>query len=136
MRATAAGAARCTTSLRGRPMTARRLRAGGGRRPRVQGGSMRHGGAAEQGPCSRAAAHRTQVDDGGAGPRPAAVGDDDAVPGPAAAGDGGALVLMDKTRIHIRSGSVGTYTFFTTGFPRFLSIHGARGLLALNKAVI
>jgi hypothetical protein len=48
---------------------------------------------------------------------------------------GGAL-LTDKTRIHLRSASVRTYTFFTTGFPRFLSIRGARGLLALNQALI
>jgi hypothetical protein len=38
------------------------------------------------------------------------------------------LVLTDKRRIPLRSASVWTYTFFTTGFPRFLSIHGARGL--------
>jgi hypothetical protein len=49
---------------------------------------------------------------------------------------GGAAVLTDKTRIHLRSASVRTYTFFTTGFPRFLSIHGARGLLALNQVLI
>jgi hypothetical protein len=49
-------------------------------------------------------------------------------------GQGG--VLMDKTRIHLRSASVRTYTFFTTGFPRFLSIRGARGLLALNQVLI
>jgi hypothetical protein len=30
----------------------------------------------------------------------------------------------------------GPHTFFTTGFPRFLSIRGARGLLALNQALI
>jgi hypothetical protein len=45
-------------------------------------------------------------------------------------------LLTDKTRIHLRSTSVRTYTFFTTGFPRFLSIRGARGLLALNQALI
>jgi hypothetical protein len=45
-------------------------------------------------------------------------------------------VLTDKTRIHLRSASVWTYTFFTTGFPRFLSICGARGLLALNQVLI
>jgi hypothetical protein len=45
-------------------------------------------------------------------------------------------LLTDKTRIHLRSASVRTYTFFTTGFPRFLSIRGARGLLALNQALI
>jgi hypothetical protein len=37
-------------------------------------------------------------------------------------------LLMDKRRIHLRSASVRTYTFFTTGFPSFLSIRGARGL--------
>jgi hypothetical protein len=36
--------------------------------------------------------------------------------------------LTDKRRMHRRSASVRTYTFFTTGFPRFLSIRGARGL--------
>jgi hypothetical protein len=46
------------------------------------------------------------------------------------------LLLTDKTSIHLRSASVRTYTFFTTGFPRFLSIRGARGLLALNKVLI
>jgi hypothetical protein len=46
------------------------------------------------------------------------------------------LVLTDKTRIHLRSASVRTYTVFTTGFPRFLSIRGARGLLALNQVLI
>jgi hypothetical protein len=45
-------------------------------------------------------------------------------------------VLTDKTRIQLRSASVRTYTFFTTGFPRFLSIRGARGLLALNQVLI
>jgi hypothetical protein len=30
----------------------------------------------------------------------------------------------------------GPHTFFTTGFPRFLSIRGARGLLALNQVLI
>jgi hypothetical protein len=45
-------------------------------------------------------------------------------------------VLTDKTRIHLRSASVQTYTFFTTGFPRFLSIRGARGLLAVNQVLI
>jgi hypothetical protein len=39
-----------------------------------------------------------------------------------------AMLLTDKRRIHLRSASVWTYTFFTTGFPRFLSIRGARGL--------
>jgi hypothetical protein len=45
-------------------------------------------------------------------------------------------LLTDKTRIHLRSASVRTYTFFTTGFPRFLSIRRARGLLALNQVLI
>jgi hypothetical protein len=45
-------------------------------------------------------------------------------------------VLTDKRRIPLRSASVRTYTFFTTGFPRFLSIRGARGLLALNQVLI
>jgi prefoldin subunit 5 len=45
-------------------------------------------------------------------------------------------LLTDKTRIHLRSASVRTYTFFNTGFPRFLSIRGARGLLALNQVLI
>jgi hypothetical protein len=45
-------------------------------------------------------------------------------------------LLTDKTRIHLRSASVRTYTFFTMGFPRFLSIRGARGLLALNQVLI
>jgi hypothetical protein len=49
---------------------------------------------------------------------------------------GGWSLLTDKTRIHLRSSSVRTYTFFTTGFPRFLSIRGARGLLALNQVLI
>jgi hypothetical protein len=47
-----------------------------------------------------------------------------------------AYLLTDKTRIHLRSASVRTYTFFTTGFQRFLSIRGARGLLALNQVLI
>jgi hypothetical protein len=41
-------------------------------------------------------------------------------------------VLMDKKRIPLRSASVRTYTFFTMGFPRFLSIRGARGLQAFD----
>jgi hypothetical protein len=40
----------------------------------------------------------------------------------------GRSVLTDKRRIPLRSASVRTHTFFTTGFPRFLSIRGARGL--------
>jgi hypothetical protein len=50
--------------------------------------------------------------------------------------EGEAQVLTNKTRIHLRFASVRTYTFFTTGFPRFLSIRGARGLLALNQVLI
>jgi hypothetical protein len=46
-----------------------------------------------------------------------------------------ARLLTDKT-LHLRSASVRTYTFFTTGFPRFLSIRGERGLLALNQVLI
>jgi hypothetical protein len=41
-------------------------------------------------------------------------------------------LLTDKRRIPLRSTSVRTYTFFTTGFPRFLSIRGARGLQAFD----
>jgi hypothetical protein len=41
-------------------------------------------------------------------------------------------LLTDKRRIHLRFASVRTYTFFTTGFPRFLSIRGARGLQAFD----
>jgi hypothetical protein len=39
---------------------------------------------------------------------------------------GGALLLMNKTHIHLRSASIQTYTFFTTGFPRLLSIRRSR----------
>jgi hypothetical protein len=63
--------------------------------------------------------------------------------GPSWSGDGVAMaacdkpaVLTDKTRIHLRSASVQTYTFFTMAFSRFLSICGARGLLALNQVLI
>jgi hypothetical protein len=42
------------------------------------------------------------------------------------------LVLTDKRCIPLRSASVRTYTLFTTGFLRFLSIHGARGLQAFD----
>jgi hypothetical protein len=45
-------------------------------------------------------------------------------------------LLTDKRRIHLRSASVRTYTFFTTGFPRFLSIHGARGLQAFDLPLL
>jgi hypothetical protein len=41
-------------------------------------------------------------------------------------------LLTDKRRIPLRSASVRTYIFFTTGFPRFLSIRGARGLQAFD----
>jgi hypothetical protein len=44
----------------------------------------------------------------------------------------GTQLLMDQRRIHLRCASVRTYTFFTTGFPRFLSIRGARGLQAFD----
>jgi hypothetical protein len=46
------------------------------------------------------------------------------------------LLLTNKRRIHLRSASVRTYTFFTTGFPRFLSIHGARGLQAFDLPLL
>jgi hypothetical protein len=46
------------------------------------------------------------------------------------------VLLKDKTHIHLRSASIRTYTFFTTGFSRFLSIRGGRGLLALNQVLI
>jgi hypothetical protein len=54
------------------------------------------------------------------------------------AGDGSSSVamLMDKRRIHLRSASVWTYTFFTTGFPRFLSIRIARGLQAFDLPLL
>jgi hypothetical protein len=41
-------------------------------------------------------------------------------------------LLTDKRRIPLRSASVRTHTFFTTGFQRFLSIRGARGLQAFD----
>jgi hypothetical protein len=44
-------------------------------------------------------------------------------------------LLMDKRRIHLRSASVRTYTFFIT-VPRFLSIRGARGLQALDLPIL
>jgi hypothetical protein len=43
-----------------------------------------------------------------------------------------AHLLTNKRRIPLRSASVRTYSFFTTGFPRFLSIRGARGLQAFD----
>jgi hypothetical protein len=42
------------------------------------------------------------------------------------------LLLMDKIRIPLQSTSVRTHTLFTTGFPRFLSIRGVRGLQAFD----
>jgi hypothetical protein len=45
-------------------------------------------------------------------------------------------VLTDKRRIHLRFASVRTYTFFTTGFPRFLSIRGATGLQAFDLPLL
>jgi hypothetical protein len=41
-------------------------------------------------------------------------------------------LLTDKRCISLGSTSVWTYTFFTTGLPRFLSIRGARWLQAFN----
>jgi hypothetical protein len=41
-------------------------------------------------------------------------------------------LLTNKRRIPLRSASVRTYTFFTMGFSRFLSIRGARGLQAFD----
>jgi hypothetical protein len=41
-------------------------------------------------------------------------------------------LLTDKRCIPLRSASVRTYTFSTTGFPRFLSIRRARGLQAFD----
>jgi hypothetical protein len=45
-------------------------------------------------------------------------------------------VLTDKRRIPLRSKSVRTYTFFTIGFPRLLSIRGARGLQAFDLPLL
>jgi hypothetical protein len=45
-------------------------------------------------------------------------------------------LLTDKRRIHLRSASVRTYTFFTTEFPRFSSIRGARGLQAFDLPLL
>jgi hypothetical protein len=42
-------------------------------------------------------------------------------------------VLTDKRCIPLRSASVRTQHLFTTGFPRFLSIRGARGLQAFDQ---
>jgi hypothetical protein len=49
---------------------------------------------------------------------------------------GSCFVLTDKRRIPLRSASVRTYTFFTTGFPRFMSIRGARGLQAFDLPLL
>jgi hypothetical protein len=60
--------------------------------------------------------------------------DEDPSPEPSCSGDVASAtidLLTDKRRIPLRSASVRTHTFFTTGFPRFLSIRGARGLQAL-----
>jgi hypothetical protein len=46
------------------------------------------------------------------------------------------LLLTDKRRIHLRSASVRTYTFFATGFPRFWSIREARGLQAFDLPLL
>jgi hypothetical protein len=46
------------------------------------------------------------------------------------------FLLTNKRRIHLRSASVRTYTFFTTGFPRFMSIRGARGLQAFDLPLV
>jgi hypothetical protein len=48
----------------------------------------------------------------------------------------GGDVLTDKRCIHLRSASVRTYTFFTTGFPRFLSIRRARRLQAFDLPLL
>jgi hypothetical protein len=45
-------------------------------------------------------------------------------------------LLTDKRRIHLRSANVRTYTFFTTGFPKFLSIRAARGLQAFDLTLL
>jgi hypothetical protein len=42
-------------------------------------------------------------------------------------------MLTDKRCIPLRSASVRTPHLFTTGFPRFLSIRGARGLQAFDQ---
>jgi hypothetical protein len=46
------------------------------------------------------------------------------------------VLLTDKRRIHLWPASVQTYTFFTTGFLRFLSIRGARGLQAFDPPLL
>jgi hypothetical protein len=46
------------------------------------------------------------------------------------------ILLMDKRRIHLRSASIWTYTFFTMGFPMFLSIRGATGLQAFDLPLL
>jgi hypothetical protein len=45
-------------------------------------------------------------------------------------------LMTDKRCIHLRFASVRTYTFFTSGFPRFLSIRGARGLQAFDLPLL
>jgi hypothetical protein len=45
-------------------------------------------------------------------------------------------VLTDKRHIHLRSASVRTYTFFTMGFPRFLSIRRTRGLQSFDLPLL
>jgi hypothetical protein len=45
-------------------------------------------------------------------------------------------LLTDKRCIHLGFANVRTYTFFTTGFPRFLSIRGARGLQAFDLPLL
>jgi hypothetical protein len=48
------------------------------------------------------------------------------------AGSSLSCLLTDKRCIPLRSPSVRTPHLFTTGFPRFLPIRGARGLQAFN----
>jgi hypothetical protein len=48
----------------------------------------------------------------------------------------GVRLLMDKRRIHLRFAIVRTYTFFTTGFPRFFSIRRARGLQVFDLPLL
>jgi hypothetical protein len=46
------------------------------------------------------------------------------------------FMLTDKRCTHLRSASIRTYTFFTTGFPGLLSIRGARGLQAFDLPLL
>jgi hypothetical protein len=39
--------------------------------------------------------------------------------------------LMDKRRIHLRSTSLRTYTFFTTGFPKVLVNLRSKGITSI-----